>query len=295
MIADTAPTRAPKVSLCIPAYQAERHLQATIDSVLAQSYGDFEVVVVDNNSSDGTSDIVAALRDDRVRVIRNATTLPIAENFNWAVRQSRGQYVKLICADDTLEPDCIAAQVAGQTPTRVWFWCRRERISSTIPVMCSARQGAAGNRRTAVGSVDGQARRPQWHQSDRASGGGHVPARRLRPVRRLPRRIAIPDGAGPVGSADRHGDFFGVPKTLASFRIGAGSMTALTSARSQLDQQLEFARRLVDDPRWRISTVDRLVGVVNIFDKQLRRNVLFFDELRSRSPSPSGPPWGHSA
>ena len=104
--------RRPKVSLCIPAFQAELYLQATIDSALAQDYGDFEVVIVDNNSSDGTRDILESVNDERVRVIRNRTTLPMADNFNLAVRHCDGDFVKLVCADDTLEPDCLTTQVA---------------------------------------------------------------------------------------------------------------------------------------------------------------------------------------
>jgi hypothetical protein len=73
----------------------------------------------------------------------------------------------------------------------------------------------------------------------------------------------------------RDGDFFGVPRTLASFRIRSGSLTASTSALSQLAQQIEFARRLVDDPLWRISVVDRILGRVNCYDMQMRRTLLF--------------------
>ena len=108
--ASSAHPRRPKVSVCIPAFQAERHLQATIDSVLAQDYADLEIVIVDNNSSDGTREILEMVKDDRVLIIRNATTLPMVDNFNLAVQQSQGQFVKLICADDALQPDCIAAQ-----------------------------------------------------------------------------------------------------------------------------------------------------------------------------------------
>src|SRR5262249_44731126 len=102
----------PKVSICIPAFQAERHLRSTIDSVLVQNYADLEIVIVDNNSSDGTREILESIKDDRVRIIRNATTLSMVDNWNRAVRESQGQFVKLVCADDVLEPDCIAIEVA---------------------------------------------------------------------------------------------------------------------------------------------------------------------------------------
>jgi hypothetical protein len=80
----------------------------------------------------------------------------------------------------------------------------------------------------------------------------------------------------------RDGDFFGLPRTLASFRIVGGSITASTSVRSQLAQQTEFARRLVDDPLWNISAIDRILGRVNCYHMQLRRILLYkFSSLRA--------------
>ena len=70
------------------------------------------------------------------------------------------------------------------------------------------------------------------------------------------------------------GDFFGLPRTLISFRISSSSMTALTSARSQLSQQLKFSRRLVEDRRWKVSAAHRLIGRVNCYQMQLRRTLL---------------------
>jgi glycosyltransferase involved in cell wall biosynthesis len=99
----------PKVSVCIVANQSARHLQTTINDVLAQHFDDLEVVIVGNESSYGAADF-GAPSEDRVRVIRNETTVPLAAGFNMAVRHSRGQFVKLLCPDGSLQPECVAAQ-----------------------------------------------------------------------------------------------------------------------------------------------------------------------------------------
>ncbi|MEU0496662.1 glycosyltransferase [Mycobacterium sp. NPDC006124] len=276
MTTDTAPRTSPRVSLCIPAYQAERHLRATLDSVLAQTYDDIEIVVVDNNSDDHTGDILASVHDRRVRVLRNTETLPIAENFNRAVTQSRGHYVKLICADDTLEPDCIAQQVGimDAHPGVALVSVKTDFIDDVGDILRPGKglRGIAG-RQSAQRTVRRVVR----------SGTNPIGP----PVAALFRRSDFDLCGGFNGDLPfpmeldlwvrliRHGDFYGLPKTLASFRIGSGSMTALTSARSQLGQQIEFVRRLVGDPRWRISTPDRVVGFANMLDKQVRRDVLF--------------------
>jgi hypothetical protein len=71
------------------------------------------------------------------------------------------------------------------------------------------------------------------------------------------------------------GDFFGLPRTLASFRMSGGSMTGVMPARSQLAQQIEFSRRLIDGPGWEIPVADRIFGRVNSYDMQMRRSLLY--------------------
>ncbi|GAA3438080.1 glycosyltransferase family 2 protein [Kutzneria kofuensis] len=79
----------PAVSVCVPAYQAERFLGATMRSVLAQNFDNFELVVVDNASTDRTEVVAHSFDDCRIRVIRNSRVLPLAENWNLAVHSSR--------------------------------------------------------------------------------------------------------------------------------------------------------------------------------------------------------------
>ena len=105
----------PRVSFAIPVYNAERFLDRALDSLLAQDYARFEVVVCDNASSDRTPVIVRryAEKDDRVRYIRNGKNIGQIENFNRVFELSRGDFIRWMGADDWLEPDyarkCVAA------------------------------------------------------------------------------------------------------------------------------------------------------------------------------------------
>jgi hypothetical protein len=72
-----------------------------------------------------------------------------------------------------------------------------------------------------------------------------------------------------------YGDFVGIPRTLGAFRFGSSSVSATMAARSQLSQHKAFDRALAAQPRWGITPLDRAIGRVNIYDKQLRRSVLF--------------------
>jgi glycosyltransferase involved in cell wall biosynthesis len=102
----------PTVSVCVPAYNAAPYIAETVASVLGQTYDDFELVVVDDASTDGTTDVVAGFADPRVRLERNTVGLGVEGNWNRAVNLAKGRYVKLLCHDDTLRRECLATQVA---------------------------------------------------------------------------------------------------------------------------------------------------------------------------------------
>ncbi len=102
-----------RVAVCIPVYQGRRHLAATLRSVLDQTLTELEVVVLDNASTDGTAEVLATFHDPRLSVWRNPVTQPMGENFRRAVALSHAPLVKILPADDLLEPDCLASQVAA--------------------------------------------------------------------------------------------------------------------------------------------------------------------------------------
>ena len=100
----------PRVSIGLPVCDGERYLRTTIDSIRAQTFTDFELIVADNASTDGTEAICReyAAVDSRVRCVRNATNLGVARNFNLTVEHARGQYFKWAADDDVLEPEFVA-------------------------------------------------------------------------------------------------------------------------------------------------------------------------------------------
>ncbi|PVZ03939.1 glycosyltransferase family 2 protein [Actinomycetospora cinnamomea] len=104
--------RRARVSVCVPLRDKVDYVGATIDSVLAQTFADFELVVVDNASTDGSSAVVDRYDDPRVRVVRHAETLSMIDNFNATVAATRAPLVKVLTADDLIEPQALARQVA---------------------------------------------------------------------------------------------------------------------------------------------------------------------------------------
>ena len=112
------------VSVVTPVYNGESFLEDCLRSVLAQTYTDFEYIVVDNCSTDRTGEIAQdyASRDERVRVIRSTEHRDIIANWNYSLTHisDRSAYCKVVCADDWLYPECLEAMVeVGKEHPRV--------------------------------------------------------------------------------------------------------------------------------------------------------------------------------
>jgi len=109
-----ADDRPPTVSIGVPIYNGEDFLGDAIDSVLAQTFGDFELILCDNASTDRTAAICAAYvaRDPRIRYYRNPRNLGAAANYNRAFSLARGRYFKWLAHDDRLEPTFLERTVA---------------------------------------------------------------------------------------------------------------------------------------------------------------------------------------
>jgi len=101
----------PKISVVIPLYQTERFIAETISSVLAQSFADFEIVVIDDGSSDAGPTIARSFGDERLRVIRQENR-GLAGARNSGVRHALGQYVAFLDADDLWLPEKLARHAA---------------------------------------------------------------------------------------------------------------------------------------------------------------------------------------
>jgi glycosyltransferase involved in cell wall biosynthesis len=105
----------PRVTVVAPAYNAARYVRQCVDSALAQTFRDFELVVVDDGSTDGTPDIVESYRDPRVRCLRlpHRGLRALAETYNAALAQSSGDLVAILEGDDFWPADKLEIQVRG--------------------------------------------------------------------------------------------------------------------------------------------------------------------------------------
>lgn len=104
----------PRLSVGVPVYNGDAFLRQTLESILAQSFGDFELIISDNASTDGTEAIGRefAAKDPRVRYHRNETNLGLAKNYNGVFSMASGAYFKWASADDVCLPGYLERCVA---------------------------------------------------------------------------------------------------------------------------------------------------------------------------------------
>ncbi len=126
---------APIVSICIPTYNGASYLAACIESALAQTLTGFELLIVDDASSDETLDIAFAYAesDARVKVVRNSANLGLVGNWNQCALLARGKWIKFLFQDDMLEPVCLERMVAACGPDTSMAVCRRNIILEDQP------------------------------------------------------------------------------------------------------------------------------------------------------------------
>jgi glycosyltransferase involved in cell wall biosynthesis len=121
-----------KVSILLPAYNREHYLEKAIESVLGQTYQNWELLISDNCSSDNTPIIAQkyAKQDNRIKFCRNEQNIGSVLNYNKCIAQASGDYIELFGADDIIEPTCLEkfVSILNNSPNVVLVTSGRRHI-----------------------------------------------------------------------------------------------------------------------------------------------------------------------
>lgn len=124
----------PRVSIGMPLYNGERYLRCAIESLLDQTYTDFELLIADNCSTDSSLEIAQdyALRDSRIRIVEREKNQGAIDNFNFVFNESSGELFKWAAVDDICRPrfleKCVSA--LDENPEAVWSHSTSDKIDS---------------------------------------------------------------------------------------------------------------------------------------------------------------------
>ena len=251
----------PLVSVVVPAYNSIAFIEATMRSILGQTFTDFELVVSDHSSTDGTWEALQEFTaDPRVRLSRLTSGGGAPANWNAVTDLATGEFIKLVCGDDLLSPDSLAEQVAALEahPAAVMAASPRDVIDAGGTPLLRNR-GLAGLRGEVNGT--GAIRRT-------VLAGTNIFGE---PASVLFRRAALVDAGGwdarfpylidqaTYCAVLLRGSLVAVPRSLAAFRVSEAQWS-LQLVRGQAEQAIGFSREFAAKHPGLLSPRHLLVG-----------------------------------
>lgn len=268
---------APLVSICIPTYKGASFLAATLDSVLAQSYSNFELLILDDNSPDDTQAIVARYTDPRIKYMRNPQNLGPEGNWNRCLELAQGKYFKLVPHDDLLAVNCLEQQVsvleADSAGEIALVFGSREIIDPQGRILM--RRGLP---HTKAGRIKNLALIKQCIRAGTNLIGepGNGLFRRS-----LTQRTGIYDATYPyLVDLDywfrilMHGDAHYTEKITSSFRVAPDSWSVAIGGAQYRDFK-GFVDKFRADARYKISSLDRIMGLIQARLNTVARGLIY--------------------
>lgn len=273
----------PKVSIVIPAYNNVQYIAETLESVLNQSYDDYEVVIADHSSVDGTADVIQRYSENPKLRILSPTPVGGGAQANWnrVTAEAKGEYLKLVCGDDIITSTAIAEQVAAfeKYPTAVLVASQRDLVDS---------RGSEFIRGRGLQGISGLVSGSEAVRATVVAGSnifGEPACVMLR--RELLEEEGGWDNTHPylIDEATYvrvcfHGDVVALRRSLAKFRISA-SQWSVRLAKQQSDQAIAFHRQIARNHPDVLSRFDLAVGNLRAIGMSYARR-LAYARLRKR-------------
>lgn len=266
----------PKCSVCIPVYNCEKFVGSAIESVLSQTFKEYELVILNNHSTDGTSEVISRYKDPRIRVINNERTLNVDDNWSKLLSEANGEYIKLLCADDSLRPSCLERQVSVLD----------DPLNKNVVLTCCGRE------------IINEKGRVLYRMSLRGLKGK---LSGLNAIKKIVRaginligepsavlfRAAILKNAGRFDGSNPfiidldmwsrmllYGDLYVIPEYLSTYRISP-SQWSVSIARTQSRDFKRLISKLYIDPRYGLNRFDCIKGKIMADINALQRHMFY--------------------
>lgn len=266
----------PKVSVCIPVYNCERFIGEAIESVLKQSFKDFELLVIDNCSTDKTVEVIKAFRDERIHLIQNETNVGMLGNWNKCVAEARGEFIKLLPADDFIYPGSLERQykvLEKDTNKRIAVVCGRKNVINDSGKVLFTR--GFSNKEMEIGSKKAINRI--------IAAGSNI----LGEPGAIMFRKEIIEKTGPF-VADifyvldlnmwmkmlLHGNLYTIPEPVSAFRISpvSESIKQISTQKRDVDR---FLKTVYENKSYQVSTFSYYRGLLNSFTLAQAKKLIY--------------------
>lgn len=258
------------LSVCVPAYQAGRTLEPTMRSILSQDV-EFELLVLDNASTDETGEIAASFADPRVRIERNEATLRIGDNWNRVIQLSTGELVKVVCADDILLPGSLATQLEIMSDRTFALSSSRFQVIDEGGALVETGLGLPG-----LDGVHGPRELARTIVRRGPADFGPTAAAMFRRehfdrVGGLRGDLVFPMDVDLFARVGQFGLFYGLTEVAAAWRNSTFNLSSRTSSLSKLTEMLRFHHRIARDCPRLLSPLDVAVGDLRLARAALHR------------------------
>lgn len=274
----------PRVSIVVPSFNSVEYIDEALSSILAQTFTDFELIVSDHTSTDGTWERIQKYADHpQVRLMRVPAGGGAPRNWKAVTDEARGEFIKLVCGDDVVYPTCVAEQVAAfeEHEQAVLVASQRDILDQSGRVLVAGR-GVQGLR----GLVSGEAAIRQTVRSGTNVFG--------EPVCVMARRDVLMDAGGwddrspylidqaTCARVLLRGPMVAIRHSLAGFRVNPGQWS-VKLAQDQASHARAFHHQLARENPGLLSRADLGIGDARATVMAFaRRAVYLWLRLRAR-------------
>ena len=268
----------PQISICIPTYNGEKFIARTIQSVLDQTFSNFEIIVSDDGSNDKTLEIVRSFNDPRIVRVDSLSKVGAEANWNNSVANARADLVKLVCQDDLLYAQCLQTEFEAMSLSAnldaAFCFSLRDFVTPKDRFITGRRIANSDQKKLS---------KTQMLRKIARSGGNPIGE----PMAVTFRKSAF-EKAGKF-----HGDYvidlnmwvglleigsaLFIPRRLSAFRISKTSWTS-SLKKSQFESVRSLAKKIRRENRDSVSSADlvrgRLVGLVRAPARQIASQII---------------------
>ena len=271
----------PKLSVCIPVYNCGEYIKECIDSVLSQCYKNFELVILDNQSTDNTVSVINSFTDDRIRFYQNETNIGMLKNWNKVLSYAQGEYIKVLPADDFLYPESLMMQckvLDEDKEKKIALVCGRKNVINDKGRTLFTRGFSKK-----AGRVDGVVAINKTIRS-----GGNI----IGEPGVVLFRKSILEKSGEFDASIYyvmdlymwfkmllHGDLFVIPEIVCSFRISSASESTRIVDKQKKDVD-DFIKKIYMDQRYRIKPINFRIALFKSFLSALAKKIIYKTVLR---------------
>lgn len=266
-----------KVSVCMPVYNGARFLREAIDAVLRQSLTDFEFIIVDNQSTDKTVEIIKSYTDPRIKFFQNETNIGLIPNWNMAMSKASGEYMKIVPADDLIFPDnlkLLTEVLDKDVNKRISMVCSRKQVIDETGRVILTR-GFAGKKEQEVPGL------AAIHKNIRSGGNIIGEAGAILFRRELLTKTGVFNSKYfYVLDIDLwykillHGNLFYIPKALSAFRVSSASESTVVKD-SQLSDIRGFNNMLYQQKEYEVSYYTLVMGSFKAWLSSIAKKLIY--------------------